>query len=52
LHVVRAREVKKLKKGLSSRAQEAGVQGEAKVWRMRLLRRGIRVLDADWNEFD
>ncbi len=52
LHIVRAREVKKLKKGLSSRAQEAGVQGEARVWRVRLLRRGIRVLDADWNEFD
>ncbi|KXN88936.1 hypothetical protein AN958_06807 [Leucoagaricus sp. SymC.cos] len=51
LHVLRAREVKKLKKGLSSRAQEAGVQGEIKEWRRRLLRRGIRVLDADWNEF-
>lgn len=52
LHVVRARGVKKLKKGLSSRAQEAGVQGEVKEWRRRLLRRGVRVLDADWNEFD
>jgi hypothetical protein len=46
------REVRKLKKGLSSRAQEAGVQGEAMEWRRRLLRRGVRVLDADWSEFD
>lgn len=52
LHVLRAKEVKRLKKGLSSRAQEAGVQGEAKEWRRRLLRRGVRVLDTDWNEFD
>ncbi|KAF9446113.1 hypothetical protein P691DRAFT_709154, partial [Macrolepiota fuliginosa MF-IS2] len=52
VYVVRARDVKKLKKGLSSGAQEAGVQGEVKEWRRRLLRRGIRVLDADWNEFD
>ncbi|KAJ3575245.1 hypothetical protein NP233_g1233 [Leucocoprinus birnbaumii] len=52
LHVLRASEVRKLKKGLSSRAQEAGVQGEVKEWRRRLFRRGIRVLDADWNEFD
>lgn len=52
LHVLRAQEVKKLQKGLSSMAQEAGVQGEVKVWRRRLLRRGVRVLDAEWNEFD
>ncbi|KAF5352649.1 hypothetical protein D9756_005811 [Leucocoprinus leucothites] len=52
LHVLRTSEVRKLKKGLSSRAQEAGVQGEVKEWRRRLMRRRIRVLDADWNEFD
>jgi len=52
LHVLRTNKVRKLKKGLSSRAQEAGVQGEIKEWRRRLMRRGIRVLDVDWNEFN
>lgn len=52
LHVLRAREVKKLQKGLSSRAQQAGFQGEVQVWKRRLLRRGVRVLDTEWNEFD
>ena len=52
LHVLRTNKVRKLKKGLSSKAQEAGVQGEIKEWRRRLMRRGIRVLDVDWNEFD
>ncbi|XP_006454253.1 hypothetical protein AGABI2DRAFT_182230 [Agaricus bisporus var. bisporus H97] len=52
LHVLRARDVKKLQKGLSSRAQEAGLQGEVQVWKRRLLRRGVRVLDTEWNEFD
>jgi len=52
LQVVRTREVRWLKKGLSSQAQEAGVQGEMKEWRRRLLRKKIRVLDADWNDFE
>jgi len=42
--------VRWLRKGMGLRAQEAGVQGEMREWRRRLLRRGIRVLDAEWKE--
>lgn len=48
LTTVRARDVRWLRKGMTSRAQEAGVQGELKEWKRRLGRRGIQVLDADW----
>ncbi|KAF9469673.1 hypothetical protein BDZ94DRAFT_1151715 [Collybia nuda] len=50
LYVLRTRDVRWLRKGMNSRAQEAGVQGEMREWRKRLARRGIRLLDADWNE--
>ncbi|KAJ7103001.1 hypothetical protein B0H15DRAFT_188151 [Mycena belliarum] len=50
LRAVRARDVRWLRKGMGLRAQEAGVQGEMREWRRRLLRRGIRVLDAEWKE--
>lgn len=50
LTVVRTRDVRWLRKGMTSMAQEAGVQGEMREWRRRLSRRGIRVLDADWND--
>lgn len=50
LCVLRMRDVRWLRKGMNSRAQEAGVQGEMREWRKRLARRGIRLLDADWNE--
>ncbi|KAJ7110361.1 hypothetical protein C8R43DRAFT_165613 [Mycena crocata] len=50
LCAVRARDVRWLRKGMGLRAQEAGVQGEMREWRRRLLRRGIRVLDAEWKE--
>ncbi|KAK7063741.1 hypothetical protein R3P38DRAFT_2820089 [Favolaschia claudopus] len=50
LRAVRARDVRWLRKGMGSGAQAAGVQGELREWRRRLLRRGIRVLDGDWNE--
>ncbi|KAJ7242587.1 hypothetical protein B0H12DRAFT_1132263 [Mycena haematopus] len=50
LRAVRARDVRWLRKGMGSGAQAAGVQGELREWRRRLLRRGIRVLDAEWNE--
>lgn len=48
LKAVRARDVRWLRAGMSSRAQEAGVQGEMREWRRRLARRGIVVLDATW----
>lgn len=50
LTVVRAREVRWLRRGMTLHAQGAGVQGEMREWRRRLARRGIKVLDADWNE--
>ncbi|KII93994.1 hypothetical protein PLICRDRAFT_153229 [Plicaturopsis crispa FD-325 SS-3] len=50
LKVVRARDVRWLRKGMTLHAQGAGVQGELREWRRRLLRRGIRVMDADWRE--
>lgn len=50
LAVLRARDVRWLRKGMGSMAQEAGVQGEMKEWRRRLRRWGIRLFDADWNE--
>lgn len=52
LRAVRARDVRWLRKGMTSKALEAGVQGELKFWRQRLLRRGIRVLDTDWKDID
>lgn len=50
LAVLRARDVHWLKKGISSMAQEAGIQGEMRLWKRRLERRGVRLLDADWRE--
>ncbi|TCD68114.1 hypothetical protein EIP91_011567 [Steccherinum ochraceum] len=52
LRVVRTRDVRWLRRGMSDRALEAGVQGEMREWRRRLGRRGIRVLDADWTPGD
>ena len=49
LKVVRARDVRWLRAGMNSHAQEAGVQGEMRRWRQRLARRGIQVLDASWS---
>jgi hypothetical protein len=48
LKAVRARDVRWLRSGMTTRAQEAGVQGELREWRRRLASRGIRVVDADW----
>lgn len=50
LAVLRAREVKWLRKGISSMAENTGVQGEMREWKRRLARRGIKMLDMDWNE--
>jgi hypothetical protein len=50
LYVLRTRDIRWLRKGMNSRAQEAGVQGEMLEWKKRLGRWRIRLLDADWNE--
>ncbi|KAJ7606823.1 hypothetical protein FB45DRAFT_785028 [Roridomyces roridus] len=50
LCMVRARDVRWLRKGMGLRAQEAGVQGEMREWKRRLARRRIRMVDAEWNE--
>ncbi|EAU92562.1 hypothetical protein CC1G_06573 [Coprinopsis cinerea okayama7 len=50
LVMVRARDVRWLRKGISSMAVETGVQGEMRDWKRRLARRRIRLVDGDWNE--
>jgi hypothetical protein len=50
LKVVRARDVKWLRHGMTPRALEAGVQGEMREWRRRLNRKGIAVVDAENND--
>ncbi|KAF8921874.1 hypothetical protein CPB85DRAFT_1371764 [Mucidula mucida] len=52
LCAVRARDVKWLRKGMNSVAQEAGVQGTMREWRKRLARRGVRMLDSDWKDIE
>ncbi|KAI0059050.1 hypothetical protein BV25DRAFT_1829363 [Artomyces pyxidatus] len=48
LALVRARNVRWLRRGVSGKALEAGVQGEMREWRRRLGRRGVRLVDGDW----
>ena len=48
LVVLRMRDVRWMRKGVSSIAQETGVQGQMKQWKRRLDCRGIQLLDADW----
>jgi hypothetical protein len=50
LAVIRARDVRWVRKGISVMALDTGVQGEMREWKRRLGRRGIRLLDADWRE--
>lgn len=50
LVVVRMRDIRWVRKGLNRHAQEAGVQGEMRVWRQRLAKRGIHLLDGDWKD--
>lgn len=45
LKVVQMREIRWIRPGLSSRAAEAGVQGELKEWKLRLSRLNVHVLD-------
>ncbi|TRM65862.1 hypothetical protein BD626DRAFT_486060 [Schizophyllum amplum] len=48
LCVLRMRDARWLRKGVAGRAQEAGMQGQMKVWAKRLARRRVQVVDADW----
>ncbi|OCH87477.1 hypothetical protein OBBRIDRAFT_154957 [Obba rivulosa] len=48
LKLIHARDVRWLRGGVSPRARTAGVQGEMVAWRRRLARRGIELVDADW----
>jgi hypothetical protein len=50
LCVLRTRDIRWLRKGMNSQAQEAGVQGEMLEWKKRLGRWGIRLFDTEWNE--
>ncbi|KAF8140483.1 hypothetical protein EV363DRAFT_1426886 [Boletus edulis] len=50
LNVIRMRDVRWLRRGLNHHAQEAGVQGEMRVWRQRLAKRGICLVDGDWKD--
>ena len=50
LNVVRIRDVRWLRGGLNNHAQGAGVQGEMRVWRHRLGKRGICLVDGDWKD--
>ncbi|THH13979.1 hypothetical protein EW146_g6302 [Bondarzewia mesenterica] len=47
---VRMKNVKWLRRGVSGKALEAGVQGEMRDWRRRLGRKGVRLLDGDWRD--
>ncbi|PCH34033.1 hypothetical protein WOLCODRAFT_135465 [Wolfiporia cocos MD-104 SS10] len=48
LRILRARDVRWIRPGMSLRAQQAGVQGEMVEWRRRLSRRGVQVVDSEW----
>jgi hypothetical protein len=47
LKTLRARDVRWLKLNLGGRAMEAGIQGELQLWKKRLGKKGIKLLDAD-----
>jgi hypothetical protein len=50
LNVVRVKSVRWLRAGVSSKALEAGVQGEMREWRRRFARRVVRVVDGEWRD--
>lgn len=52
LRVVRTRDVRWLRRGITSQAMETGTQGEMREWRRRLALRGVTLLDADMNRGD
>lgn len=45
LRIIHMQEVRWIRSGLSSRAAEAGVQGELREWKLRLSRLGVHILD-------
>ncbi|KAF9486337.1 hypothetical protein BDN70DRAFT_869829 [Pholiota conissans] len=50
LAILRIRDIRWLRKGVSTMAQGAGVQGEMLEWKRRLERRRILLVDADWRD--
>ena len=52
LRVVRTRDVRWLRRGITSQAMETGTQGEMREWRRRFALRGVTLLDADMNHDD
>jgi len=52
LRVVRTRDVRWLRRGITSQAMETGTQGEMREWKRRLASRGVNLLDADMNRDD
>jgi len=52
LRVLRTRDVRWLRRGITSQAMETGTQGEMREWKRRLASRGVSLLDADMNRGD
>ena len=52
LQVVRTRDVRWLRRGITSQAMETGTQGEMREWRRRFASKGVRLLDADMSRGD
>jgi len=52
LRVVRTRDVRWLRRGITSQAMETGTQGAMREWRRRFASRGVTLLDADMNRGD
>ncbi|KAF9786686.1 hypothetical protein BJ322DRAFT_665734 [Thelephora terrestris] len=49
LRVVRTRDVRWLRRGITSQAMETGTQGEMRDWRRKFASRGVSLLDTDMN---
>lgn len=49
LRVVRTRDVRWLRRGITSQAMETGTQGEMREWRRKFASRGVSLLDTDMN---
>ena len=52
LQVVRTRDVRWLRRGITSQAMETGTQGEMREWKRRFASRGVSLLDTDMNRDD
>lgn len=48
LTLIRMRDVRWVREGISSHARNAGVQGEMRDWVRRLGKNGVLIVDADW----